>query len=194
MQPLVEIVWDGRGELTFWPDRDYAVMRGEGWDLIWDRPPLTSAYLWTLRMGRDYHHDDHRTFSRGRVSTQPVSITTDRQKRFDETWARLARMLESPPKAPEPIHAQPRKPEPVQPLDAGLYELRRAQAAQAQTGDSREFTLCAHTSKVKHRSKLWALHHRNTLAFDPTTAHPERLEAYKCSWCGGWHVGHRVAA
>jgi hypothetical protein len=32
----VTVVWDGRGELTEGLERDYADMRGDGWDLIWE--------------------------------------------------------------------------------------------------------------------------------------------------------------
>jgi hypothetical protein len=41
----MERVWNGRDSLTDSLDRDYAAMRGEGWDLIWVPPsPLTTPW------------------------------------------------------------------------------------------------------------------------------------------------------
>jgi hypothetical protein len=38
-------VWDGRRSLTDDLDRDYAAMRGDGWDLIWEpQSPLTTPW------------------------------------------------------------------------------------------------------------------------------------------------------
>lgn len=48
-----EVVWAGRDELTDVIDRDYAAMRGEGWDLIWEpTSPLVTDWeryrVWAL--------------------------------------------------------------------------------------------------------------------------------------------------
>src|SRR5262245_7980859 len=40
------IVWNGRGPLTEWPEKDWKMLlRDKSWQPIWDIPPRTSSYL-----------------------------------------------------------------------------------------------------------------------------------------------------
>lgn len=88
-----EVVWDGR-ELTEGLDRDYADMKGDGWDLIWQpTSPLTTPWLEFAHMAK--HSDPDRYI------TTALSKPTPRRKRRAETihkdWTReyLGRIAQS---------------------------------------------------------------------------------------------------
>lgn len=56
---MCEVVWDGRGPLTESLDRDYADMRGDGWDVIWEpTSPLTTPW-WTFAQWAERDPDRH---------------------------------------------------------------------------------------------------------------------------------------
>lgn len=120
-------------------------------------------------------------------------------ERMEATWAKVKREM-----ALSPTHPSLRQPQSVvnavvpenQPekatIEDALREMQITEQAYAAAQKQAPISLCATTNKVRHTSKLWALHHRNHLALLPNEAHPERLEAYKCKWCGTWHVGHKT--
>lgn len=181
-----DVVWDGRDELTRWPMVDWIVfLHDEGFQPIWERRPMTSSMMWErMMLGRD-GRDGEGSFR----NTTPVLVNVDNLARMEAQWAKIKSLIPFAPKAPEP-------PKPVSSpriiqrasSDEAVRELAFVEALRP----SVEHTLCATTNKIKHASKLWALHHRNQLARLPDEIHPERLRAYKCQWCGGWHVGHKV--
>lgn len=195
-------LWDGKSALTDWPKLDwFQLLKDETWQPIWDRQPLTSSMLWarwiTGRDGRADPNDYRRPFQ---ASSKPMLQDEEQRKRFDHVWAVLQRRIaESRPDAGAPASVDTTPSSPSLGIstrvdrassDEAIRELAYAESANRHEA----IALCPTTNKVKHRSKLWALVHRNRLASSPDERHPERLEAYKCRWCGGWHVGHRVAA
>lgn len=193
----MEVIWDGCGPLTEWPEVDWAiVLRADwGYEPIWDQQPLTAAFLWTKRMGTRCHnpHDDHRSFLRAK----PELVDLDRQKHLGDHWACITKMLgllsDPKPVAALPVVEQtPQQPGTPATIDAALEEIRQVEIAQTALGRAEAVLLCAHSNKVKHRSKLWALHHRNRLAASLDELHPDQLEVYKCRWCGSWHVGQNA--
>jgi hypothetical protein len=128
-------------------------------------------------------------------SGKPTYTDLSEQERFDFVWSQVKkRLAESrpfssgadvvPEKMAEPVQDAPARAS----SDAAIREMGVAERSQP---SNQAITLCATTNKVKHKSKLWALHHRNQLAALPDELHPEQLNAYKCKWCGTWHVGHR---
>jgi hypothetical protein len=51
--------WSGRGELTEWPEMDYAVMTPEnGWELIYEPPEVLMPNAWIRRRMKDTHDAD----------------------------------------------------------------------------------------------------------------------------------------
>lgn len=183
------VVWSGRGPLTVWPERDWSyILRTQGFDLIWDRPPLTSSVLWTRWMGRNGHsiytNDDN--FRWAKTET-PKTWDEDRKKKFDQAWAKIAPLME---KAEADQQSSPSK-------QVMVKEFRVLSAEEAERQQrAAVFVLapavtCAHSGKIKHKWKLWALQHKLRLMQMQDETQPERLEVYKCSWCVGWHVGHR---
>lgn len=198
------VVWAGRGELTAWPAVDWAVLQQPGYEPIWDRQPLTSSYLWSRRMGRSYYtpHDGAASFG---AKTKPFLSSVDVQDRMSRQWAQISSLLklkkvplgcEPPADTPAPVIRllpQPAKRATAEELLDEIHAVETFVPRPAQPrrdAEAGELRVCSTTNKVKHTSKLWALYHRNRLAASPDEAHPERLEAYKCRWCGGWHVGH----
>lgn len=184
------VLWNGRGPLTQWPERDWRhILNTPGFDLIWDRQPLTSAHLWARYIGNNGHgRETNDNDFRWAVAKAPTSWSVDRQQAFDTAWAKIAPLMAEAESAPLPEVPLSRK---------AVWHEQDDTTRQVQSvpkGLTYAPDLCAHSNKVKHRSKLWALQHRISLANDPETARPELLEVYKCQWCGGWHVGHKWAA
>jgi hypothetical protein len=193
MQP--EVVWAGRGELTEWPAVDWAlIMRDESWQPIWPIQPMTNALMWTRRMGSRRYHDNGWTG----VSSGPALVDLERLRRMEDAWAKIARLQSESVFAPSvdaPAVDSVKITEPVAAAattEAAIAEIQQVEDTMAAAGCAWPVALCATTNKVRHRSKLWALVHRNRLANLPDEHFPERLESYKCKWCGSWHVGHRA--
>lgn len=181
-----DVVWAGRGPLTEWPERDWFVLlRDDSYQPIWDRQPMTTS-MWLARLmtGRDGRDDGLiRT-----VSVSPLS-NVDVQARMDAAWARVKALM--PLTQVQQRVEQTTVEAPLKPKPASADELVREVALfDSMAGD--DVAICSTTNKIRHKSKLWALHHRNRLAALPSEYHPEQLEAYKCKWCGNWHVGHRI--
>ena len=77
---MFEVIWNGRDELTDSLDRDYAAMRGEGWDLIYEPPsPLTTPWYEVIVNAPDEFIQPPRE-SRGRSARERAQIHAERNE------------------------------------------------------------------------------------------------------------------
>ena len=186
MTHMSEVIWNGRGPLTEWPERDWIVFLTDStWQSIWDVPPRTSSMLLARWMtGRDGRDDGIQ-----RTTSAPVLSNLDTQARMEAAWAKLGAFFTA--EAPQPGPSQPstarQKAYRVASVEDAIREVQIAEA-----GSTEPVSLCPHSNKIKHPSRLWALQHRLRLASRADESYPECLEVYKCGWCGSWHVGHRA--
>jgi hypothetical protein len=173
----------------------------EGFQSIWDIPPKTSAHLIDAEMKRrcrsELDAEAWRDNALCRTTSVPRLVNADHLASLEQRWAAIKRLAQKPWEVP---------PEPVKPpqkirvvhehrvatSDEAIGELQRAEILGCAIGQHEALSLCSNTNKVRHKSKLFALYHRNQLAVLPDELYPEQLEAYKCRWCGSWHVGHKV--
>jgi hypothetical protein len=186
---MPETVWEGRGELTEWPQRDWFVLlRRDGFQPIWDKPPRTSSMLWAdairqrdgVAVDAEAWHDNALV----RTTSAPRLMNADRLAQLIGRWSK--------PKPPEPPAAPKKRRERERPAATSDQLIAELKVYEAVSLDE-DVRLCAMTNKIRHRSRLWALHHRNRLATLPDERFPERLEVYKCKGgCGDWHVGHKT--
>lgn len=188
-----DVVWAGRGELVPWPEVDWLILREPGYEPIWDRQPMTSSHMWSKWMsgrdGRDSRREP-RTDGIFYVSSVPKLTDVDLYERVREALARRAREGAKWFVGEQRL-SQPSTPPIVRPKAKESDAVKELQIAE-QERPSEVVALCAMTNKVRHRSRLWAMVHRNRLAALEDERYPERLEAYKCRNCGDWHVGHKV--
>lgn len=189
-------VWNGIGPLTTWPEVDWWVFRHrEGYEPIWDRPPQTTGDWW----GRWMSGRDGREFRWIAPSSVPQMLRVESMSRMEAIWAKVKREMLLSPTHPSLRATQPSEAAvahentPVKATsDEALREIQNIEQNCVALNRKESISLCATTNKVRHTSKLWALHHRNHLASLPDEMHPEQLRAYKCKWCGSWHVGHQA--
>jgi hypothetical protein len=190
-----EVLWDGRGELTEWPQRDWFILlRDEGFQPIWDRQPRTPSMLLAdaarnqsgATLDAEAWHDNALV----RTTSAPRLMNADRLKVMQARWSvAIQPGLQKPPAPEQPVQRVRRVR--VHRVASAEELLAQVQVLERLRPDA-EVRVCSLTNKVRHDSKLWALHHRNRLAALPEERFPERLEAYKCKGCGDWHVGHKV--
>lgn len=142
-------------------------------------------------LARRIHGLDGREAERAfAASSMPALIDLDGHVRLMRALALRAPRLRKPKAEPEePVILVPSaRVVKRASSDAALLELQYVERMMPTDA----LSLCPSTNKVRHRSKLWALLHRNRLANEPNERFPERLEAYKCKGCGDWHVGHKA--
>lgn len=192
---VYEPQWDGRGPLTEWPLVDWAIFHDETWQPIWNYPPRTSCWKFARLIREDAPRFDPATYIRPfAVSSKPRLVRVLEPRPLHEpkghaVWRITTGARVNTQSRVKVAASEIRERVDRQPVDQALRELMFAEQLQPDSAMS----LCPTTNKVKHRSRLWALQHRLRLAMLPDELHPERLQAYKCRWCGAWHVGHNNA-